>query len=79
MHAVEPLRSVPLDVDDVVHDLLEFGGLWTIDSEGYNFLHEIVVVPTASFPKSHAHYQVLYEMVSAAGQTAIVRFTLRIN
>ncbi|HEY4232619.1 MAG TPA: hypothetical protein VGM76_04280 [Lacipirellulaceae bacterium] len=70
---------VRLDVDAVIYDALEFGGLWSIDELGYNFRHEIVVVPTATFPKPHAHYQVVYELVSAAGQTASIRFTLRIS
>jgi len=71
--------AVPLDVDQVIFDTPEFGGLWTIDEEGYNFRHEIAVNSAAGFPKPHAHYQVCYELESTTGERSIVRFQLRIS
>jgi hypothetical protein len=70
---------VLLDVNGVIFDRPEFGGLWTIDEQGYNFRHEIVANPSESFPKPHAHYHVVYEMLAADGQRSTVRFALRIN
>jgi hypothetical protein len=63
----------------VIFDTPEFGGLWTIDEEGYNFRHEIAVNSAAGFPKPHAHYEVRYELESTAGERSIVRFQLRMD
>jgi hypothetical protein len=77
--AVAGHDRVPLEVDAVFHDWLEFGELWSVDDEGYNFRHEIVWHPTASFPKPHAHYQVVYELTSVAGDSATIRFALKVS
>jgi hypothetical protein len=71
--------DMPLDVDQVIFDTPEFGGLWTIDEEGYNFRHEIAANLATGFPKPRAHYQVCYELESTTGERSIVRFQLRIN
>jgi hypothetical protein len=71
--------AVALDVDQVVVDPPELGGLWTIDDEGYNFRHEITVNLATRFPKPHAHLQVCYAFEATTGERSIVRFQLRIN
>jgi hypothetical protein len=70
--------DVSLTVSDVIYDSLQTGGLWTVDSTGYNFRHEINVTSAEAFPKAGAQYQVRYELTPSAGQRTIVRFQLRV-
>ena len=70
--------GVSLDVEDVIFNALQTGGLWTVDEVGYNFRHEIDVSATEAFPKAGAQYQVRYELTPTAGQKTIVRFQLRV-
>jgi hypothetical protein len=76
---VPGFERLPLEVDAVIRDSLDVAGLWTIDDQGYNFRHEIAVDATTGFPKRHARYQVIYELVSATGLTAILRFSLKVS
>lgn len=70
--------SVSLVVANVVFNALQTGGLWTVDSVGYNFRHEIDVGSSEAFPKAGTQYQVRYEMAPTTGQKTIVRFQLRV-
>jgi len=70
--------NVSLSVSQVIYDTLQTGGLWTVDSTGYNFRHEINVSSAEAFPKAGAQYQVRYELTPAAGQRTVVRFQLRV-
>ena len=67
-----------LDVEDVVFNSLQTGGLWTVDAVGYNFRHEIDVSASEAFPKAGVQYQIRYELVPTSGQKTIVRFQLRV-
>jgi hypothetical protein len=66
-----------LSVEDVIYDDLQIDPLWTVDEEGYNFRHEIVVAENEAFPKAGSQYQVRYQLTPATGQKLIVRFQLR--
>jgi hypothetical protein len=70
--------GVSLDVEDVVYNALQTGGLWTVDEEGYNFRHDIDVGTADAFPKAGVQYQVRYELTPTSGQKTIVRFQLRV-
>ena len=70
--------GVSLSVDDVIFDVLQTGGLWTVDEEGFNFRHEIDVSESEAFPQAGVQYQVRYELLPTAGQKTIVRFQLRV-
>jgi hypothetical protein len=75
---VDGHEDVTLTVADVVYDSLQTGGLWTVDSTGYNFRHEINVTSAEAFPKAGAQYQVRYQLTPTDGQRTIVRFQLRV-
>lgn len=70
--------GVELDVEGVIFNALQTGGLWTVDDVGYNFRHEIDVTETEAFPKAGAQYQVRYQLTPTTGQKTIVRFQLRV-
>jgi hypothetical protein len=70
--------GVSLVVADVIFNALQIGGLWTVDSVGYNFRHEIDVSTTEAFSKAGVQYQVRYELTPTTGQKTIVRFQLRV-
>jgi hypothetical protein len=70
--------GVALDVEDVIYNTLETGGLWTVDETGYNFRHEIDVSQSEAFPKAGVQYQVRYELTPSVGQKTIVRFQMRV-
>jgi hypothetical protein len=70
--------AVELDVADVIFNIPQTGGLWTVDDVGYNFRHEIDVTETEAFPKAGAQYQVRYVLTPTTGQKTIVRFQLRV-
>jgi hypothetical protein len=76
--AVAGHDGVELDVEDVIFNALQTGGLWTVDEVGYNFRHEIDVSASEAFPKAGCQYQVRYELTQTAGQKTIVRFQLRV-
>jgi hypothetical protein len=70
--------EVTLTVASVIYNALQTGGLWTIDSVGYNFRHEINVATDEAFPKAGAMYQVRYTLTPTSGQKTIVRFQIRV-
>lgn len=70
--------AVALDVDGVVFDSLQVGGLWSVDAVGYNFRHEIDVGRDEEFPRAGVHYQVRYELTPTSGQKTIVGFQIRV-
>jgi hypothetical protein len=70
-------EGVALAVNDVVYNSLQTGGLWTVDSLGYNFRHEIDVSQDEAFPKAGALYQIRYQITPTSGQKSIVRFQVR--
>jgi hypothetical protein len=70
---------LPLEVDEVTFDALELDAHWNIDSFGYNFRHEFVLMPAAQFSRASAHYQAVYEFVSSTGEDVILRFNLKMD
>ena len=70
--------NVTLTISSVIYDTLQTGGLWTVDSTGFNFSHEINVSSDEAFPKAGAQYQVRYELTPTTGQKTIIRFHLRV-
>ena len=76
--AVAGHSGVSLSVAGVIFNALQTGGLWTVDSVGYNFRHEIDVGSSEAFPKAGAEYQVRYKLTPTTGQKTIVRFQLRV-
>ncbi len=69
--------GVTLTVGDVIFDALQTGGLWTVDSVGYNFRYEVDVSQNEAFPAAGAQYQVRFELMPTSGQKTILRFLLR--
>lgn len=69
--------AVSLTVSDVVFDSLQTDDTWTVDSDGYNFRHEIDVSTNEAFPNAGKVYQVRYELTPVTGQKTIFRFQLR--
>jgi hypothetical protein len=69
--------AVSLDVEDVIFNSLQTGGLWTADEVGYNFRHQIDVTEAEAFAKAGVQYQVRYQLTPTSGQKTIVRFRLR--
>jgi hypothetical protein len=76
--AVTGHDGVSLDVEDVIFNALQTGGLWTVDEVGYNFRHEVDVSASEAFPKAGTQYQIRYELAPTMGQKTIVRFQLRV-
>jgi hypothetical protein len=76
--AVAGHDGVSLDVEDVIFNALQTGGLWTVDEVGYNFRHEVDVSASEAFPKAGTQYQIRYELAPTMGQKTIVRFQLRV-
>lgn len=68
---------VPLDVDDVMFDSLQTGGLWNLDVSGYNFRHEVDFVPAKQNSRSGTHYALVYEFVAMSGEKSIIHFRIR--
>ncbi len=69
---------VALDVDEVLLDALETGGLWEVDVAGYNFCHQILANPDGSFPRLGAEYEIRYVFIPEFGDSVIVRFFVRL-
>ena len=56
-------------------DAIRFG--LQVDSEGYNFRHELDVSQNEAFPKAGTVYQVRYELTPVLGQKIVFRFQLK--
>lgn len=69
--------GVSLTVGDVIFDTLQDDEAWTVDSQGYNFRHEVDVSTNEAFPNAGRVYQVRYELTPVTGQKTIFRFQLR--
>jgi len=62
-------------VSSVVFDTLQTDdSRWTVDTTGYNFLHEIDVSSNEAFPVRGAEYLVHYELTPTSGQVIDVQF-----
>lgn len=61
----------------VIYDSLQDSLLWTEDTTGFNFKHEVDVGAAEAFPIAGAAYQVRYEVTPLVGQKLIFRFVLR--
>ena len=75
--AVSGHSGVSLTVDEVIFETLQVDESWTMDSEGYNFRHEIDVSSNEAFPDAGKVYQVRYELTPVTGQKTVFRFQLR--
>lgn len=69
--------GVTLTVSDVVFDALQDDEAWTLDTEGYNFRHELDVSTNEAFESAGKAYQVRYELTPVSGQKIVFRFQLR--
>ena len=63
-----------LAVDQVVLDQLQADSLWTADTLGYNFCHELDVSACQAFPTAGRRYLVEYTLTPTLGQVIKVRF-----
>ncbi len=70
-------EKVALDKANVIYDALQNDATWTVDTEGYNFRHEIDVSQNEAFPKAGEIYQVRYEITPVTGQKIVFRFRVR--
>jgi len=75
--AIDGHNDASLTLGSVLHDTLQTDSLWTADSTGYNFRHEIDVASNEAFPKAGVSYQVRYQVTPVNGQKIIFRFHLR--
>jgi hypothetical protein len=66
--------GVTLVVSQVVLDRLRTDSLWTADTLGYNFRHELDVRAQQAFPVAGRHYLVEYTLTPVLGQVIKVRF-----
>ena len=69
--------AASLAVGTTVFDALQNDSLWTVDSTGYNFRHEVDVSTNEAFPQAGVSYQVRYELTPMTGQKVVFRFHLR--
>jgi hypothetical protein len=74
---VEGHENVSLDVEDVIFDVLQTNGGWTVDEVGYNFRHELDVSTDEAFTGAGRVYQVRYELQPVTGQKLVFRFQLK--
>ena len=70
-------NGVSLAVASVIFDSLQDDDAWTVDSQGYNFRHDIDVSTNEAFPNAGKVYQVRYELTPVMGQKSVFRFQLR--
>ena len=68
--------TVSLTVNNVIFDTLQIDALWTVDTTGYNFRHELDVSAHAAFAAT-GNYLLEYHLQPASGQIIIVRFRLQ--
>lgn len=67
-----------LTVNDVLFNSLQLDALWTTDTVGYNFRHEIDISSDQAFTVAGPYYQVRYELTPTTGQVIVFRFKLRV-
>jgi len=68
--------TVSLTVHDVIYDALQKDALWTVDTTGYNFRHELDVSINTAFAAT-GNYLLEYRLQPVSGQIIIVRFRLQ--
>ncbi len=71
---VDGHHAVTLAVGQAVLDQLQVDSLWTADTLGYNFRHELDVSAYQAFPTAGRHYLVEYTLWPTHGQVIKVRF-----
>jgi hypothetical protein len=69
--------AVSVDIGEVIFDTLQLDGLWTVDSVGYNFRHELSLGDRTRFPQPGFQYEMCYWFTLADGQKTAVRLQLR--
>lgn len=74
---VEQHENVALDVEEVIFDVLQTNGGWTVDEVGFNFRHELDISADEAFTEAGRVYQVRYELVPVTGQKLVFRFRLK--
>jgi hypothetical protein len=67
-----------LAVGDVLFESLQIGGLWDVDSAGYNFRHAIDVGSAQAFAQAGVFYRVRYDLTVSGGQAIVLRFKLKV-
>jgi hypothetical protein len=65
---------VTVDVGQTVFDHVQVDPLWTVDTGGYNFPHELDISAWQAFPLAGRHYLVEYTLTPTVGQVIKVRF-----
>lgn len=68
--------AISLTVNDVIYNVLQIDALWTVDTIGYNFRHELDVSANAAFAAT-GNYLLEYRLQPISGQIIIVRFRLQ--
>lgn len=75
--AVTGHTGVALTVGNVIYDTLQNDSAWTVDSQGYNFRHELDVSTNEAFSDAGKVYQIRYKLTPVLGQKIVFRFQLR--
>lgn len=75
--AVAGHNQAALSPPAVLFDTLQTAPIWTVDTAGYNFRHEIDVSVDDAFPRAPAFYHVRYDLQPVNGQKVVFRFLLR--
>ena len=75
---VEGHTDQTLAVGDVLFESLQTGGLWEVDSVGFNFRHAIDVGSSQAFSQAGVFYRVRYDLAVSGGQAIVVRFKLKV-
>ena len=77
LSAVTGHIGVALTASAVIYDTLQDDDAWTVDTEGYNFRHELDVSTNEAFSEAGKVYQVRYKLTPVTGQKIVFRFQLR--
>lgn len=72
--AVTGHTDAALVVADVIFDTLQTDAIWTKDSTGYNFKHEIVISSNEAFAIAGREYLVEVSLTPTSGELILVRF-----
>jgi hypothetical protein len=62
---------------EVMFDDLQVGGLWDLDVCGYNFRHEVELVPAERYSQNSSLYALVYEFTSTSDERSIIDFIVR--
>ena len=74
--AVDGHTDVDVPVAGLLFDTPQLDNLWTVDTVGYNFRHELDISAHAAFPMAGRTHLIVFELVPTVGSVILVRFRL---